>query len=807
MIDASISSSDVDTLLQYLAPFGVLILLYSMLPFSINECCLICFSCFLDPTSADAEKSEGAETEKSESADAEKPKAADTEKSEGVDAEKSQGADTEKPKGTDKEKSQGADAEKSEGADAEKSQDQQVLKLPAFQHIPEQDISMAKLDTGETLILVRAGAPVKEDLTSEVVIHHFARGTEEELVDIVNKLPENAEIWIVGDDNPVGIGALGIAACILAESPNFIVHSMVFEDVSWNEETREQVVRSLRQMPSLLEQHLKCSSAGHIFVRRLVYHPIEDRPSPAPGVMIESPLEKAEISAYFPPTIKATDVQVSVDYFGVDNISTDKPSVAFVGKVSHIGAEVTDISTMTKVRYFFTLQRPLQAPDCIPHGKVVGIAKHPITNIVVLDKQSVTVLPSDVSDSDAVALPIIVLVPWLALAEYSPISSSSVVLLHNASTRKFVLNYSGRPVLMLFSDVGSGAVQLCQRFGAKFFCTVPTPADGKRLSDELSVDEQAIATSLLVNDTTPTVQTWLSENKLGGFDIVFNLLGSSINTAIFNLLTANGQYIHNKSNSVDKVNIPSGAPITRVIDVPKLVESHPFKLASSLTNLLAAHTSAPFKLQSQSTLVSQLSSSTPPSVPKSEVLVVAPDIPKPIQVTSGQLFDPRKSYLLIGGSSELGVRISVWMATRGARHIVLTSRRGPKALGKMDKVYLRHLQSMEVSVDIIAADALNGEAMTGVIVHAAKTAPIGGIFLMAVVSHDGMFSGMKQASFDSVYFSKVISLHTLLQIISPAALDFLLLFSTIGSVFGNAGQSAYCASQLYVILNLNCVSQ
>ena len=350
-------------------------------------------------------------------------------------------------------------------------------------------------------------------------------------------------------------------------------------------------------------------------------------------------------------------------------------------------------------------------------------------------------------------------------------------------------------------------MQLCQRFGAKFFCTVATPADGKRLCDELNVDEQAIGTSLTLNDKTSAVQTWLSENNLSGFDIVFNLLGSSISPTIFNLLTAMGQYIHNKSNSVEQFSIPSGAPITRVIDVPKLVERYPSKIALSLANLLAAHISAPFKLQSQSTSVSQLSGSTPPSAPKPEVLVVAPDVPRPIDIKSGQLFDPRKNYLLIGGSSELGVRISVWMATRGARHIVLTSRRGPEALGKMDKVYIRHLQSMDVSLEIIAADALNLEAMSQLIVHAHKTAPIGGIFLMTVVSRDGLFSGMKQESFDHVYFSKVFALNTLLRLVNPAAIDFLLLFSTIGSVFGNAGQSAYCASQLYVTVFFSFFNQ
>jgi hypothetical protein len=236
---------------------------------------------------------------------------------------------------------------------AEKPDSEQGLVLPAFQHIPELNISVVKLDTGESLILIRSNSPSippEEDLAPEVVIHHFTRGTEEELVDIVNKLSENAEIWILGDDSAIGIGGLGIAACIIAESPNFTVRSMLFEDESLSLEAREEIVRSLRLTPSLLEQHLKYTRAGEVFVRRLVYHSTDAQPSLAPGVTIESPLINGQISAYFPPVIKSTDVQVSIEFFGTDSISAGKPSVAFVGKVSHMGADVKDVSTTSKVR-------------------------------------------------------------------------------------------------------------------------------------------------------------------------------------------------------------------------------------------------------------------------------------------------------------------------------------------------------------------------------------------------------------------------------------------------------------------------
>ena len=44
-------------------------------------------------------------------------------------------------------------------------------------------------------------------------------------------------------------------------------------------------------------------------------------------------------------------------------------------------------------------------------------------------------------------------------------------------------------------------------------------------------------------------------------------------------------------------------------------------------------------------------------------------------------------------------------------------------------------------------------------------------------------------------------MNTLQHLVNPAVLAFLLIFSAISSVFGNAGQSACCTSQLYVICN------
>ena len=356
-------------------------------------------------------------------------------------------------------------------------------------------------------------------------------------------------------------------------------------------------------------------------------------------------------------------------------------------------------------------------------------------------------------------------------------------------------------------DYGFIAVQICQRFGAKFLCTVATLVDAKRLSRELHVDDLSIITSAPGDDNSLAIQAWLTSNKLEGFDVAFNLQGITIHGTEINFMTATGHYIHHQTTSSARTDIPLGAPITQVIKISTLVERYPTRVPATLADILAAHAAERFKLPSHSLSFSKLSNPAYPSVPKEDSLAIATSVPSSSihVIESGQLFDPGKSYLLVGGSSELGVRITVWMVSRGARNIILTSRRGSKALTKVDSQYLYYLRSSGVLVNVLAADAGRERDMATVLLRANEMAPVGGIFLMTVVSRDGLFSSMDQGSFDDVYLSKVQTLNTILACIDPETLDFLLLFSTIGSVFGNAGQAAYCASQLSVSIYFLCI--
>ena len=224
-----------------------------------------------------------------------------------------------------------------------------VEQLEAVSHF---GVSVTNLNAAEAIILIRSSTicpETTEDPGNKLVVHHFTHGNEEQLVRIITGLSEDSEIWIVGDDDALGIGALGIAACIIAESPNFVVRSLVFENLGLDTKARDDIVRSLRRNPYLLEQHMKYTATGDVFVRRLVYGSGQVEASPALGEKTES-----SVSTFVQPEprilLGPKEMQLSVDFLGVDITRGDKSFVAFLGTVAGSSANITGKGFPTETR-------------------------------------------------------------------------------------------------------------------------------------------------------------------------------------------------------------------------------------------------------------------------------------------------------------------------------------------------------------------------------------------------------------------------------------------------------------------------
>ena len=298
-----------------------------------------------------------------------------------------------------------------------------------------------------------------------------------------------------------------------------------------------------------------------------------------------------------------------------------------------------------------------------------------------------------------------------------------------------------------------------------------------------------------------SARAWLKASGLETFDIIFNTSARPDLATVEDLLSTFGFYIHPKG-SAGSVKLPVDAPSARIVDVNALIKKYLTKLASFLNSILTAHSITPFELSPVTISFSDLVRPVG-NITSGQTLVIKTARPESVRVDpAAQLFDPRKVYLLIGGCSEFGTRITVWMFNHGARHIYLTSRRGRKALSAVDKMCLRDINNKGGDAKAVSVDALNKETMAKFIKESEAVGHIGGIMLMTVVLRDSSFANLTQKHFDDVYQSKVAALNVILDLVDLAKVDFNLLFSTIGTVFGNAGQAPYLAAQLYVFVPL-----
>jgi hypothetical protein len=102
------------------------------------------------------------------------------------------------------------------------------------------------------------------------------------------------------------------------------------------------------------------------------------------------------------------------------------------------------------------------------------------------------------------------------------------------------------------------------------------------------------------------------------------------------------------------------------------------------------------------------------------------------------------------------------------------------------------LQSVEsLNIRFEPVDASSLDAMQALFESIDK--PIGGCIILTAVLADALFPTLSQKDFDDVFASKTGVVETLRQAANTSAMDFVIAFSSITSVFGTGGQANYCA--------------
>lgn len=152
------------------------------------------------------------------------------------------------------------------------------------------------------------------------------------------------------------------------------------------------------------------------------------------------------------------------------------------------------------------------------------------------------------------------------------------------------------------------------------------------------------------------------------------------------------------------------------------------------------------------------------------------------------------SYLITGGLGDIGLRIARYLVSGGARHLVLMSRSAP---GEEARAVLAELEELGAVVEIAQIDVTDGAAVRELLASSDRP-PLRGVVHAAGTLADGVLAKMEWDQFESVMRAKVMGAWNLHHATEEQSLDFFILFSSIGSVFGPAGQGNYAAANAFL---------
>ena len=175
------------------------------------------------------------------------------------------------------------------------------------------------------------------------------------------------------------------------------------------------------------------------------------------------------------------------------------------------------------------------------------------------------------------------------------------------------------------------------------------------------------------------------------------------------------------------------------------------------------------------------------------------------------LLRPDATYLITGGLSGIGLEVARWMATHGARRLILLARTQLPPREQWDQLdpthpaaqritAVRELEAQGVSVYLGALDVGDPEQLSRFLEQYKREAwpPIRGVVHSAGLIKDLLLMRMDQETFELVSRPKIMGSWMLATLLKDDPLDFFLLFSSATSIMGMFGQSNYAAGNAFV---------
>lgn len=414
--------------------------------------------------------------------------------------------------------------------------------------------------------------------------------------------------------------------------------------------------------------------------------------------------------------------------------------------------------------------------------RVLAFAPGAFASHLIAKSFAVRKLPAQLSFEDATTLPVAFLTAYYSLMHLARLEPGESVLIHGGA-----------------GAVGLAAMQIAKHRGATVIATAG------------SEEKRALLRSLGADFVCDSRTLAFAEDVMGftagkGVDVVLNSLAGEAMIRSMDCLRPFGRFIELGKRDFYANTHLGLRPLRRNlsyfgVDIDQLIGVHKGLSQRLFTDVVGffaegeyspiphrvfdgAHVADAFRLMQRAGHIGKI--------------VVTPAREPSVSGAPSNTFpvDAEGWHVVIGGTSGFGFATAQWLAHRSARHLALISRSGN--LSETIATQVEALREEGVTVEIAAVDVTDAAALHSFIDRLGHQRPIKGIAHAAMVLDDKLMQGVDRASIETVLRPKVSGALHLERIAGELALDYLLLFSSATTLFGNPGQFNYVAANAYV---------
>ncbi|MEM9221977.1 MAG: SDR family NAD(P)-dependent oxidoreductase [Pseudomonadota bacterium] len=411
---------------------------------------------------------------------------------------------------------------------------------------------------------------------------------------------------------------------------------------------------------------------------------------------------------------------------------------------------------------------------------VIAFAPACFASHVTVAASAVAKRPEDFSPAAAATLPVAFLTAYYSLIELGHLEEDETILIHGGA-----------------GGVGLAALQLAKMRGARVFATAGT-VEKRSLLERLGADRVFDSRSLCFADEV------LAASDGEGVDVVLNSLAGEAMERSVSALRPFGRFLELGKRDFYADTKLGLRPFRRNlsyfgIDADQLMAHKPKTAKRILTTLMKLFKEgelSPLPYRTfQASGVRDAFRLMQSAGHIGKIVVTAPELPAP-RPAARPVVDPKKAYLLVGGTSGFGFATAQWLIEEGARHVVLASRSGVKDEAIAEKIAAH--TNAGVTVDVVTLDVTDTEAVKALVASITEKSELGGVFHMAMVLDDALITSLDAGRYATAMTPKIAGVHALEAAIEGAEPDLFVVYSSITVELGNPGQANYVAANAYL---------